>query len=206
MQAPEGGNRQQKPRYQAAQRRAQLIEAARRVFIATGPDGGSMRQIAAAAGVNVSLLYRHFHSQRELYRVAVIDPLEDRLRERVELSEDLIAKSESPAERMVTLHSTILSTMVDVAPWLGIALFADQSEGRAFYRDRIEPLLERWVTTTLFSPDQWADSGIEISTLAVAFFGIHLFIALDAYFRDEMVDVAATARSISSFLDTGVAD
>lgn len=50
--------------------------AARRTFRDQGFDGASTRAIAAAAGVNSSLIFRYFGSKAALYETAVLAPLE----------------------------------------------------------------------------------------------------------------------------------
>ena len=55
-----------------AQRRAQLLELATRVFTEKGFQATSMDDIAAAAGVTKPVLYQHFDSKERLY-VEVLD-------------------------------------------------------------------------------------------------------------------------------------
>lgn len=47
--------------------RQRLLETALAVFAEHGSDGGSMREIARRAGVNVATAYHHFGSKRELF-------------------------------------------------------------------------------------------------------------------------------------------
>jgi AcrR family transcriptional regulator len=47
--------------------RAKLLSTALGVFSERGTDGGSMREIARRAGVNVATAYHHFGSKRELF-------------------------------------------------------------------------------------------------------------------------------------------
>ncbi len=54
-------------RLPAAERRAQLLEVACRVFAADGYRGASMEAIADAAGVTKPVLYQHFPSKQALY-------------------------------------------------------------------------------------------------------------------------------------------
>jgi AcrR family transcriptional regulator len=46
--------------------RSRILESALAVFAERGADGGSMREIARRAGVNVATTYHHFGSKREL--------------------------------------------------------------------------------------------------------------------------------------------
>ena len=47
--------------------RQRLLETALSVFAEQGTDGGSMREIARRAGVNVATAYHHFGSKRDLF-------------------------------------------------------------------------------------------------------------------------------------------
>ncbi len=50
----------------AAERRAQLLDAALQVFLEKGYAGAAMREIAHRAGVTEGLIYHHFAGKREL--------------------------------------------------------------------------------------------------------------------------------------------
>jgi AcrR family transcriptional regulator len=56
--------------------RAKIVVAARDAFRTEGFDKASTRAIAAAAGVNSSLIFRYFGSKSGLYEVAVLTPLQ----------------------------------------------------------------------------------------------------------------------------------
>ncbi|HEX5365107.1 MAG TPA: helix-turn-helix domain-containing protein [Acidimicrobiales bacterium] len=66
-----------RPRGECEVRRA-ILEAATALFSRKGPAATSIREIAAAAGVNHGLIHRHFGSKRQLVR-AVHDHLAERL-------------------------------------------------------------------------------------------------------------------------------
>jgi AcrR family transcriptional regulator len=59
-------------RLSLAERRRQLIDAARRVFAERGFRGATTRQIAAAAGVTEALIFQHFPDKDALY-AAILD-------------------------------------------------------------------------------------------------------------------------------------
>lgn len=59
-------------RMRAPERRAQLIEVARRVFGSSGFHSASMEDVAKEAGVTKPTLYDHFPSKKDLY-LALID-------------------------------------------------------------------------------------------------------------------------------------
>lgn len=60
----------------AADRRAQIIESARRVFAQKGFAAARTRDIAAEAGVNEAMLYRHFPSKEELFEASVLESID----------------------------------------------------------------------------------------------------------------------------------
>ena len=60
-----------KTRLTAAQRRAQLLVVGRRVFAEHGYNGGSVEEIARAAGVSKPIVYEHFGGKEGIYAVIV---------------------------------------------------------------------------------------------------------------------------------------
>lgn len=87
------GERAPTPRLPAAERRAGIVEAATRSFALRGFGGTTTATIAAEAGVNEALLFRHFGSKQALY-LACVDATWGRVRARVD---ELCA--EEPDER-----------------------------------------------------------------------------------------------------------
>lgn len=61
-------------------RRAQLLDAASRAFVAEGYTGTSMATISSVAGVTPRIVYKHFASKEALYRAVLARPA-DRLAE-----------------------------------------------------------------------------------------------------------------------------
>jgi AcrR family transcriptional regulator len=59
------------------ERRAQILEAAARAFLARGFAGTSMDDVAKAAGVTRLIVYRIFESKQDLYRAVLDEVVED---------------------------------------------------------------------------------------------------------------------------------
>src|SRR6188508_2537206 len=55
-----------KPRADAARNRERVLEAAKSVFSAGGPDA-SLEAVAKRAGVGIGTLYRHFPTREDLF-------------------------------------------------------------------------------------------------------------------------------------------
>jgi AcrR family transcriptional regulator len=83
-------------RLRAAERRAQLLGVARRLFARDGYRGASMESIAEAAGVTKPVLYQHFTSKRALYSALLAGEL-GRLTEELEAA---FSQAESNEERL----------------------------------------------------------------------------------------------------------
>ena len=56
-----------------AERRGQLLAAAKRAFLQSGFAATGLEDVASQAGVTKVLIYRHFDSKADLYRAALDD-------------------------------------------------------------------------------------------------------------------------------------
>jgi len=65
-----------------SERRAQLLDAARQVFVEKGYHAAAMDDIAERAGVSKPVLYQHFPGKRELY-LALLDESGEQLLARI---------------------------------------------------------------------------------------------------------------------------
>jgi TetR/AcrR family transcriptional regulator len=102
-------------RLSLAQRRRQLIEAARRVFAERGFRGATTRQIAAAAGVTEALIFQHFPDKDSLY-AAILD--EEAARSRLDdwLAEIETYKAAGADEAVIRCLYTCLITHHEADP------------------------------------------------------------------------------------------
>lgn len=85
------------PRLSAADRREVIIAAAIEQFAIHGFDAASMDDIAAGASVTKPIIYRHFHSKRNLY-LELLREVGDRLTSSIEVA---TASVEPPHDRLV---------------------------------------------------------------------------------------------------------
>ncbi|MBN9609537.1 MAG: TetR family transcriptional regulator [Actinobacteria bacterium 69-20] len=90
-------------------RRAQLLDAARGVFVAQGFHATAMDDIADAAGVSKPVLYQHFPSKLALYR-ALLEASAD---EMVHLVRQAIASSEDNGLRVHNATAAYFSFVAD---------------------------------------------------------------------------------------------
>ena len=68
-----------------------IVNAAQDIFVEKGYDGATMREIAACAGINISMLHYYFRSKDNLFN-RVFQRLYGRIFEVMASSEDLFAK------------------------------------------------------------------------------------------------------------------
>ncbi|HZQ23873.1 MAG TPA: TetR/AcrR family transcriptional regulator [Terriglobales bacterium] len=101
-------------RLPAKDRRAQLIDAAMRLFASQGFDGTTTREIAEAAAVNEAIIFRHFATKEDLYWAVVSSQVEaagrtEKMRQHLlserdpgkvlaAIAESLLERSEADAE------------------------------------------------------------------------------------------------------------
>jgi AcrR family transcriptional regulator len=89
--------------------RAQILDGARRAFVAGGFRGTSVPSIAAEAGVSVGLIYRYFPSKEELFLEMCISGTPEELRE---LAEHL-APIDDPVERLRVAIGSYFDALFD---------------------------------------------------------------------------------------------
>src|ERR1700748_1150983 len=123
-----------KPRADALRNRERVLEAAKTVFSAGGPDA-SLEAVARHAGVGIGTLYRHFPTREALYEAVYRREVE----QLGELAEQL--KSEAaPVEalrRWVRANVEFVATKKGMATALALAAGPPPSELTAFSYERL---------------------------------------------------------------------
>ncbi len=79
-------------------KRRQILDGARRVFLATGFDGASMNEVARAAAVSKGTLYVYFASKEELFAALLRD-------EKREQAEQICRFDDTGPDIRATLHA-----------------------------------------------------------------------------------------------------
>src|SRR6478736_1147418 len=187
-----------KQRMSAAERREQIIAAAREVFVEQGVTGARSRQIAERAGITEAYLYRHFHSKDELYRLAVDAPLKTML-DQVESEVNRLAERDdvSRTEVLFHCHSLLLGSTVEIAPLLAAAMFSDPEPGREFYLDNLLPTFRTVVESIIPAITGWPLRAFEVDVFAQSLLGVHLGIAFDVLLDETSIDVSNVARQMT---------
>jgi AcrR family transcriptional regulator len=140
-------------RLPAAERRQQLLAAARQAFAEGEVGGTTIESIARVAGVTPAVIYQHFAGKEELYSAAIVEPLHEAVQTAVgrarALTEESLRSgsghvSDITAARRLTeqFYGSVLASMVDIVPLLGLVLFGETARAREFYRATFVPALE----------------------------------------------------------------
>jgi AcrR family transcriptional regulator len=173
-----------KTRLRAEDRREVIIDAAREEFTRTGYAGTKVRAIADRAGVNDAMLYRHFESKEELFEAAVAEPIRTAVADIVvrPWPEDAVGSgADVVRERTVIFFEDLLRAMNEIAPLLGVVLFADQDRGRRFYQDHIETAFDGIVTLTRATIGEWLHKDFDDELFARVVIGLGWTMAVDAH-------------------------
>lgn len=170
------------------QRRAEVLQAARRSFMAQGYGGASMRTIAKEAGINEAMLYRICPTKQALFEDAVAAPLEDAVNQTVAMAEAAATQNPGTEEMRQQTRGFVdgmLGAMSEIAPLLMAALMTDQETGSHFYRQRFEPALKRIVQVVHNNLRFWPHRNFDEEVVVHAVFGMCWMFAIESRFKPE---------------------
>jgi len=118
------------------QRRAQLLDAARAVFVTSGYHAASMDDIAESAGVSKPVLYQHFTSKLELY-LALVDQGADELTTRVR---EALGSTTANKQRAAATMEAFFA-FIDDASGFHRLLFESDARGEPEVTERVNAVL-----------------------------------------------------------------
>ncbi|MFT3964259.1 MAG: TetR/AcrR family transcriptional regulator [Sphingobium sp.] len=187
----------------AAERRAQIIAAARTVFVQSSFGGARTRDIADVAGVNQATLFKHFPTKERLFEEAVLTPLLEAMQGMHGRIEDY-GMAQTPAEMgQRAERSTVrhLQDMDRILPLLVTALFSDLDRGRDLFREHLEPLIRQ--RGEVLRP--LVKEGIEPEFVGLASFGMMFAVAIQRWLGSSTTDLEATAVQFNRLATGGFA-
>jgi AcrR family transcriptional regulator len=175
-----------------AQRREQLMEVARSVFVEQGYHAASMEIIAETAGVSKPLLYQHFPSKLDLY-LALLDAGID----------DLLAKSDASLRDISDNKQRVIATVqtyfefVDDPKDAYRLVFESDLTNEPEVRARLERL-EREVIKRIAAVIK-ADTGLSESQATLLGAGLHGMaqVAATNWLRDPSIPRTESAELVS---------
>ena len=193
-------------RLSAPDRRAQIIAAAREVFIEQGAYATRSREIAERAGITEAYLYRHFRSKDEIFQLAIDEPIKALISRLRDETRELAARDDvDRADILLRSHELFLECMVEIAPLAAAALLAQKGPNKTFFSDFLVPRLREVLVVTVPDITGLPADKIDIDMYAEAMLGIHLTIALEHLLANEPVDVPFVARQVTEMFAAGIA-
>jgi AcrR family transcriptional regulator len=192
----------------AEERRESILAAAREAFMSSGYGGARTRDIAQRAGVNEALLFRHFATKEDIFRAAVVEPLIAAMQGPLAGTAPVVEHGEESEQKKASSQATLrqmLEILQETAPLLGIALFADNEQARAFYREQITPILDAGSARLRKRYGTWDHRDYDPDLMPKISMGMCLFVTLDAYFTGRPLDLDATATELADLIVYGTA-
>ena len=195
-------------RLPAEERRAQILDSAREVFLRSGASGARVKELADAAGVNPALLYQHFESKEELFQEAVLRPLAAAFEETARRFPDVgdpQPSGELVREATETYLVHLLEAMDQTAALLGVAMFDDAANGRAFFQQHLEPLVDHLSAVVNAHMPTWEHAEYDPDVAVMIVFGTAWYFAIEQrYGSGPQRDRRTLAAQINAIIFDGL--
>ncbi|RNL66795.1 TetR/AcrR family transcriptional regulator [Zhongshania marina] len=187
-----------------AERKEQIVAAARRVFIRMGLNGARTRDIADEIGVTEATLYIYFKTKQELFQAAIVEPLQALIKLPSMKGVDFARAPSAQEKRKVCRAAVreIVTSMADVYPLLITAQFSDHESGTAVYNSDIYPILKEIgeaVNVGFSLADRRYAEFVAIST-----FGLSFSLVMHHHFTEAPLDIDEVTDKIAGLLLDGV--
>jgi TetR/AcrR family transcriptional regulator len=197
----EGGRQ----RLTKAQRRQEILRAARRVFLEAGFQGARVKEIAREARINEALIYQHFDSKEELFEAAVLSPLQEVVAGLYDYAHALPPRTDERqrANTYAFVHN-LLETLGESLPLLGLVVFSDRQSGPAFYQARIATLIDSITDVVKSNLASWEHRDFDPGITTPAIFGMCWGVVMDSVLRSRALDVDAATAEICELIFHGL--
>ncbi len=196
-------------RMSAEQRRAHIEMSARDVFIAQGLKGARTRDIAAAAGINEALLYRHFASKEELFVAAIVTPLRELIARRAEADSIPPTHAQNSQDEMVERTRLFIASLIDVlrdvAPLLGVLMFDGEESASKHYQEILVPVLKEIGDRIRTNLGWWDHRNFDVDAAVRFAFGAVWFEVLSGRLENRAIDAATASREFAEMVVLGLA-
>jgi AcrR family transcriptional regulator len=187
-------------RLKAPERRHMILVAARKAFSKSGDlNGTTIRAIAQQAKISEGVIYQHFESKEELFFEAIVEPLRRAIASVVDEVGDfnpVRGANEDIAELTRRFWTTMMKTMDQILPLLGLVLFSETTRARAFYRgpftDAVNELADTW--QHIYDKIGVAYNAREV---ALASIGIAISFSLDSRYQRDF-DLESTVEVLTA--------
>jgi AcrR family transcriptional regulator len=190
-----------------ATRQAQIIASAREVFLRHGFVGTRVRDIAEQAGISENLVYTRFNSKTEIYQAAVTDPLDALVDQIVDATQVIVtAPGSNRTQAFEMFHRVLLTSMLDSAPLLAVALFSHPATGRQYYSEVVLPRFTKAIATVIQDVTGWPLQSLDLDVIVEGLLGLHFGLALNSIFERRAPSVEHIAAQLAVMFGSGIVD
>lgn len=188
-------------------RRAQIIESARAVWSRAGARRTTVRDIADEAGVTEHFVYQLFDSREEIFKLAVLDPLDALVASLAKRIRAVARDADFSCVLQVhrNLHEAFLAEVVEMIPLMAAAQFADPVEGPKFYSGKLYPAVRRSVLSLMGRLTGFSPRSIEMDVAIRTLMGAHFAVALETVLDGEQLQVRRVADDLTRIFSQGFA-
>jgi AcrR family transcriptional regulator len=187
-------------RLKAPERRHMILVAARKAFSKSGDlNATTIRTIAQQAKISEGVIYQHFDSKEELFFEAIVEPLRRAIASVVDEVGDFNPvrnANEDIAELTNRYWSTMIKTIGQILPLLGLVLFSETTRARAFYRgpftDAVNELADMW--QRLYDETGQDYNAREVTLASI---GIAISFSLDSRYQRDF-DLESTVEVLTA--------
>lgn len=187
-------------RLSAADRKSQILVAARKVFIEHGLSGTRTKDLAKEAGVNEATLFLYFKTKEEIFDEAITEPLKKLIDLQMKEGADFQkARSKKQKLDVATLaHAEIFSSMEDFAPLLIAGVFSSKGKGEEIYRKLIVPALDSLTESAKVGFD--TDDDFRAKMIVLTSLGVGFAYAIHNRYTDDVIDKERAVEFFSNLI------
>lgn len=150
----------------AEDRRAQIIDSARRVFAANGFAATRTRDIASEAGINEAMIYRHFPSKEELFEASVLGSIDAAMVRALDNAASIRRDLAGSADQIMDAIRRFFADMADIAielgPLIGATAYGPDSPVRTQLIERLDALFAIATKITVAGIPDLITEGVDI--------------------------------------------
>jgi len=194
---------------QGEDRKAQIIEAAARVFAQKGFSGAVIAEIAAEAGIGKGTVYEYFNSKEDLF-FAVFQWLSRKIASAATVK--ISALGGSASHRLMALNESVVNSILNMMDMFSLVLEFWAASSSAIMRQRFKAAFKQTyrdfrgiVSSVIRDGIDSGEFGTDVNpeSLAAALVGAWDALFLQAWF-DETFDPLVTARDFMALVIQGL--
>jgi AcrR family transcriptional regulator len=192
-------------RLPARERRTALLDAAREVFARSGLAGATLKDIGTAAGVDPSIVYRHFENKEAIFEEAIASPLETAVARWQEIARSTATYAEGgelDRDLVAVEVGKLVTAVAEASPLIAVMLFSER--GQEFFTDHFEPALRTFAEALELAKPHWAHIDFDPRVVADAILGASLIAGIQANFGSTELDTEKLGRQLNDLVLDGI--